>query len=128
MGMIGCVMYITKVDHVTILAELSTEIRSLPDRITGEREREQAYLKYTEVISKNKPEGLKGHKAKPKVALHHANQGNQYQCFVQLFKLYNSVCPGDLMNACWLSKQPVGHTTLNDTVIRSQTMRKWRDF
>ena len=96
-----------------------------------EREGERANLKYTEDISKNKPEGLKGRKAKPKVVLHHANQENLSRCFVRLFKLYNSVCPRDRprnvfylqplkkpTDECWFLNKPVGHTTLDCTVAR----------
>lgn len=92
---------------------------------------QRSYLKYTEDISKNRPGGLKGRKTKPKVVIHHANEENPERCFVQLFKMYNSLCPHDrpkdafylqpLKNMkpnCWYSSKPIGHNTLEGTVAR----------
>ena len=89
---------------------------------------QRPYLKYTEDISKNKPGGLKGCKTKPKVFIHHANEENPERCFVQLFKMYSSLCPPDrpkdifylqpLKNMkpnCWYSFR---HNTLEGTVAK----------
>ena len=88
---------------------------------------ERPYLQYTEDISKNHPGGLKGRKHKPKIVIHHANLENPSRCFVQLFKLYNKLCPVDRPhNAfylatlskpkedCWFSRTPLGHNTLKN--------------
>ena len=92
---------------------------------------ERSYLLYHEDTSKNHQGGLKGHKTKPKVVKHHSNTENPKRCFVTLFKKYRQLCPDDpLLNAfylqpsrsptdtCWYTKQPLGKTTLNDTVPR----------
>ena len=39
---------------------------------------ERAFLRYTEDTSKNRPEGLKGRKIKPKVVVHYSNPGNPH--------------------------------------------------
>ena len=96
-----------------------------------ERPGERAYLRYTEDVSKNKPGGLKGRKMKPKVVLHHANEQDPGRCFVNLFKLYNSLCPKDRPKdvfylqplpkpspGCWFSNKPVGYNKLDGTVAR----------
>ena len=58
-----------------------------------EKPGERAYLLYREDISKNHQGGLKNRKIKPKIVMHHANVQNPRRCFVQLYKLYNSLCP-----------------------------------
>ena len=72
-----------------------------------ERPGERAYLRYTEDVSKNKPGGLKGRKMKPKVVFHHANEQDPSRCFVNLFKMYNSLCPeGRPKDAFYLQPLP----------------------
>ena len=84
-----------------------------------------------EDTSKNHQDGLKGRKTKPKVVKHHSNAENPERCFVTLFKKYRQLRPDDpLLNAFylqpsrspadtyWYTKQPLGKTTLNDTVPR----------
>ena len=96
-----------------------------------EREGERPYLLYTEDISKNHPGGLKGRKIRPKAVRHYANVENPDRCFIRLFKLYLSRCPSDTpknalylkpltkpTQACWYSKQPLGHNKLSQTVSR----------
>ena len=95
-----------------------------------ERLGERAYLKYTEDVSKN-PGGLKDRKMKPKIVLHHANEQDPERCFVNLFKLYNSLCPQDRPKdvfhlqplvkpsaRCWFSNKPIGYNKLDGTVAR----------
>ena len=92
---------------------------------------ERPYLLYTEDISKNRPGGLKGRKQKPKVVRQHANEENPQRCFVQLYKLYNSLCPNDRpadalylqplakpTPTCWYSNRPYGYNRLAGTVAR----------
>jgi len=84
-------------------------------------------LPYTEDMSKNRPEGLKGRNIKPKAVVQDANLEASKWCFVR--KLYMFLCPDNapahalyLRPAnhptanCWYSKQPLGHTTLSKTV------------
>ena len=52
-----------------------------------------SFLRYTEDIFKNHPCGLKGCKTKPRTVTHSANISNPERCFVNLFKLYGSLCP-----------------------------------
>ena len=99
-----------------------------------ERPGERAYLRYTkDVKKKNKAGGLKGRKMKPKVVFHHANEQDPSQCFVNLFKMYNSLCPkGRPKDAfylqplpkpspdCWFSNKPIGYNKLDGTVARLQ--------
>jgi hypothetical protein len=97
-----------------------------------ERCGERAYLKYTEYVSKNKPGGLKDRKTKPKAVLHHANEQDPEQCFVDLssftiasvhkidprvFYLQPLVKPSP---GCWFSNtyKPIGHNKLDGTVAR----------
>ena len=54
---------------------------------------ERSYLEYTEDISKNHQDSLKGHNQKPKVVKQFANLENPDRCFVKLFKLYKYYCP-----------------------------------
>ena len=105
--------------------------RNTPQIELVERPGERAYLKYTEDISKNRPGGLKGRKASPKVVIHHANIEVPERCFVRLYKLYMKKCPSDapghafylrasatFTSECWYSRVPLGHTTLSKTVSR----------
>ena len=79
--------------------------------------------------SKNHPGGLKGRKQRQKVVVHHSNVDNPTRCFVQLFKLYNQLCPMDrpshafylaplkkLTKDCWFSRTPLGHNMLKNYV------------
>ena len=80
-------------------------------------------MKYTEDISKNRPGGLKGRKATPKVVIHHANTDKPQRCFVRLFKLYTEKCPSDapprvLYLRPATSTEASGHTKLSGTVAR----------
>ena len=97
--------------------------RDTPQIELVERPGERAYLKYTEDISKNRPGGLKGRKASPKVVIHHANTEVPERCFFRLYKLYMEKCPSDapghafylrpsatLTSECWYSRFPLGHT------------------
>ena len=93
---------------------------------------ERPYLQYTEDSFKNHPGGLKGHKQKPKVVIHHSNEENPcLLCFVRRFKLYNSLCPAERPDnafylapltkpkeQCWFSRTPLGHNTLKNIVKR----------
>ena len=96
-----------------------------------EKPGERAYLVYREVISKNRPGGLKGRKLKPKVVVHYANTENPKRCFVRLYKLYTSLCPEDRppdsfyllpmqkpTATCWYSNRPLGYHKLGTTVAR----------
>lgn len=53
-----------------------------------EKPGERAYLVYREDISKIHQGGLKNRK----IVMYHANLNTQ-RCFVQLYKVYNSLCP-----------------------------------
>ena len=85
---------------------------------------EKPYVQYTDV-SKNNPGGLRGRKTAPKVVKHYANTEEPSWCFVQIFKLYNSLCPSNhplnafylkplssIKNGCGFSSLAVGHNTL----------------
>ena len=74
---------------------------------------------YIEDISKNRSGGLKGRKLKPKIVQHHSNTKNLDRCFVELFKLYQRMCPvnrpGNAFylqpsekptSTCWFSCKP----------------------
>lgn len=65
----------------------------------------------------------------PKVVQHHNNPSNPERCFVELFKLYQSLCPPDRPKdafyfkplakptpTCWYSCKPIGHNKLEGTV------------
>ena len=43
----------------------------------------------------NRSGGLQGRKLKPKIVQHHSNPTNSDRCFVEVFKLYHSLCPKD---------------------------------
>ena len=89
-----------------------------------------SYLRYTENVSKNRPDGLQGRKVFTKDGhIHHANRENLDRCFVRLFKLYQSLCPPDAphhefylqplkkpTSTSWYSNQPLGHSNLANTV------------
>ena len=96
-----------------------------------ERTGQQSFLLYTEDVSKNHPGGLKGRKIKPKIVTHHANESNPDRCFINLLKLYNSLCPPDRPKEafylqplskprpnCGFSTKPIGRNTLDRTVAR----------
>ena len=70
--------------------------------VTSKNAGERAYLIYREDTSKNHSGGLKGHKHKQKVVIHHANTENPDRCFIRLFKLYNELCPVDHPNDSFL--------------------------
>ena len=70
------------------------QLRADPCQITlHERPNDRPYLEYVEDISKNRSGGLKGRKLKPKIVQHHSNPKNPDRCFVELFKLYQRMCP-----------------------------------
>ena len=84
-----------------------------------------------EDISKNRSGGLKGRKIQPKILQHHNNPSNPDRCLVELFKLYQSLCPSDRPKdafylqpldkptpPCWYSCKPIGHHKLEGTVAR----------
>ena len=84
---------------------------------------------YKEDISKNHPGGLKGHEHNPMVVVHHANTKNPSRCFVQVFKMYQDLCPAyrpdnafylaplkKFTTHCWFSRSLVGHNTLKNFV------------
>ena len=92
-----------------------------------EQDEHVPYLQYTENVSKNNPGGLKGRKHKPKIIKHYANQENPKQCFVRIFKKYNSLCPQNCpsnafylkplnvpRDGCWFCPVAVGHNVLNN--------------
>ena len=99
-----------------------------------EKEGERSYLQYTEDTSKNRPGGLKGRKVIPRVVIHHASTTNPERCFVRLFKKYTALCPktenqnpdapfylkqlANPTETCWFSTIPLGHNTLQSTVVR----------
>ena len=106
------------------------QLRYLPCQIEViEKPGQRPCLRYTEDISKNHPGGLRGRKYTAKVVIHHANIDNPSKCFVQLFKLYNKLCPADRPHSafylaplnkpkesCRFSRSPVGHNTLKNFV------------
>ena len=84
---------------------------------------ERSYLRYcnTEDSSK-RPQ-------REKVVIYYSNVDNPSQCFVQLFKLYNQLCPMErpshafylvplknLTKDCWFSRTPLGHNALKNFV------------
>ena len=72
------------------------QLRADHYKITAhERPSMHPYLKYVEDISKNRSGGLKGRKIQPKIVQHHNNRSNPTRLFVELFKLYQSLCPLD---------------------------------
>ena len=96
-----------------------------------ERSSARPYLEYVEDISKNRSGGLKGHKIQPKIVQHHNNPSNPDRCFVELFKLYQSLCPPNRPKdafylqpldkptpTCWYSHKPIGRHKLEGTVAR----------
>ena len=106
------------------------ELRSDPCQITlHERPGAHPYLEYVEDMFKNRSGGLKGQKVQPKVVQHHNNPSNPERCFVELFKLYQSLCPPDRPKdafyfkplakptpTCWFSSKPIGYNKLEGTV------------
>ena len=88
---------------------------------------------------KNKPGGLKGRKIKPKVVFDHANNQDLSRCFVNIFKMYNSLRPKDRPKDafylqplpkpspdCWFSNKRIGYNKLDGTVVRLQEY--WNPF
>ena len=108
------------------------QLRADPCQITlHERPGQRPYLEYVEDISKNRSGGLKGRKLKPKIVQHHNNPTNPERCFVELFKLYQKMCPANRPKdsfylqplekptpTCWFSCRPIGHNKLEGTVAR----------
>jgi len=89
------------------------------------------YLWYKEDKSKTNQAGLYQKNQTPKEVIHHANESNPQRCLVQLFKLYNSLCPSQCPdNAfylaplpypakdCWFKKVPLGHSKLAGVIPR----------
>ena len=83
-----------------------------------------AYLVYTKNTSKNNSGGLQQRKVKPKQVVHYANPECPERCFVQLFKLYCSHRPAQLIDlkhnsfyvtavknpkTAWYASTPVGY-------------------
>ena len=108
------------------------QLRGDPCQITlYERPGQRPYLEYVEDISKNRSGGLKGRKLKPKIVQHHNNPTNPERCFVELFKLYQKMCPANRPKeafylqplekptpTCWFTCRPIGHNKLEGTVAR----------
>ena len=108
------------------------QLRSDPCQITlHERPGSRPYLEYIEDLSKNRSGGLKGRKIQPKVVQHYNNPENPDRCFVELFKLYRSLCPSNPPKDAfylqplskptptyWFSNKPMGHNKLEGTVAR----------
>ena len=74
---------------------------------------------------------MRNRKIKPKIIIYHANLENPKKRFVQLYRLYNSLCPPNHppnilylqpfhkpTKEQWYSTRPVGHATLETTVKR----------
>ena len=62
---------------------------------------------------------IKHRKATPKIVQHYGNPDNPEQCFVRLFKLYNSLCPTNRPdNAFYLS-------LLSNTYVLVLTCSSW---
>ena len=82
------------------------------------------------IYPKTTLEELKEERSNQKLCMvHHANEKNPSRCYVQLFKLYHSVCPKERpKNAfyltplthpkahLWFTKTPYGHNKLSSTV------------
>ena len=51
-----------------------------------EKKGERPYFKYTEDISKNRSDGIKGKTIKPKTVIHYANLDNPDLCFVDYLR------------------------------------------
>ncbi len=108
------------------------QLRFSPCQITLHyNEGDRPYLEYIEDTSKNRTGGLKDRKVQPKIVQHYNNPSNSDRCFVQLFQLYNSLCPTDRPNnafylkplaqptpTCWFSSVAIGHCKLDGTVAR----------
>ena len=108
------------------------QLRADPRQITlHERPGQLPYLEYAEDISRTRTGGLKGRKLKPQIVQYHNNPTNPERCFVELFMLYQTMCPANRPKdafylqpldkstpSCWFTCRPIGHNELEGTVAR----------
>ena len=63
-------------------------LRFVPSQIElVKRDRERAFLRYTEDVLKNHQGGLKGRKNKAKIITHHENLDDSSRCFVTITRV-----------------------------------------
>ena len=71
------------------------QLRANPCQITLHERLGQHISNMLRIFRKNRSGGLKGRKLKPNIIQHHNNPTNPERCFVELFKLYQKMCPAN---------------------------------